>query len=140
MGGKMPLLELTFSGLSPLAFWGGVAFLGLAFLLGEAPWWALLLLYPWWRLARGWRLRLFPDRLHLEPPLGFSRSIPLDQVEEVGEGFWPAGPLARGRRVLLLTLKGGEHLPLPLPDPRGMAVRLRELLAGRTSGSGSPGG
>ncbi|WP_018110782.1 hypothetical protein [Thermus igniterrae] len=136
----MPLWELAFSGLSPLAFWGGVALLGLAFLLGEAPWQALFLLYPWWRLARGWRLRLFPDRLHLQPPLGLGRSISLDQVQAVEEGFWPAGPLARGRRVVLLTLKGGERLPLPLPDPQEATARLRELLAGQTSGSGSPDG
>ncbi|MCS6867565.1 MAG: hypothetical protein NZ846_01440 [Thermus sp.] len=136
----MPLLDLAFAGLAPWAFWGGVLLLVLGVLVGEASPLALFLLYPWWRLGRGWRFRLFPDRLHLQPPLGLSRTLPLDQIQGVEEGFWPAGPLSRGRRVLFLLLWSGERLPLPLPNPGEVAERLKELLAGRTSGNGSPDG
>lgn len=135
--GKMPLAEVAFSRLSPLAFWAGVGVLLLALLLGEVPWAALLLLYPWWRLGRGFRLALFPQHLEVHPPLGFRRRIPLAQVREVEVAFWSAGPLARGRPALFLGLEGGERLPLPLPEPEAWRERIRALLAGQTSGSGS---
>ncbi|WP_105316608.1 hypothetical protein [Thermus tenuipuniceus] len=130
------LLEVVFAGLSPWVFWAGVGAMALGFTLGEASWMAWVLLYPWWRLRRGWRLRLFPDHLSLHPPLGLSRRIPLEGVREVGVVYWPAGPLARGRRALVLHLEDGEGIPLPVPDPEGLAARIRELLRGRTSGSG----
>jgi len=57
------LLEVAFAGLAPWVFWAGVGLIVLGVVLGETPWVALVLLYPWWRLRQGWRLRLFPDHL-----------------------------------------------------------------------------
>ncbi|GAA6730335.1 MULTISPECIES: hypothetical protein [Thermus] len=138
--GEKPLWEAAFAELSPLAFYGGVGLLAGLWALGEAPGWVWLCLYPWWRLRLGWRAYLYPGRLILKPPLGLARAVPLAQVEGVEVGFWPAGPLARGRRALFLLLANGERLPLPLSEPEALAERLRALLEGRTSGSGSPGG
>lgn len=134
------LLEVAFAGLSPWVFWAGVGLMVSGFVLEEASWLALVLLYPWWRLRQGWRLRLFPDYLSLHPPLGFSRRIPLEGVQEVEVAYWPAGPFSRGRRALVLHLENGEGVPLPVPDPEALAARIRELLKGRTSGSGFQGG
>jgi hypothetical protein len=136
----VPLLEVPYSRLSPLAFALGVGGLALAWLLGEVPWWAALFLYPWWRLFRGWRLLLFPDHLRLLPPLGLGRRIGLEEIGGLETVYWPAGPLSRGRWALVLLLKSGERLPLALEEVEPVAERLRELLAGRTSGSGSPDG
>ncbi|SDE58340.1 hypothetical protein SAMN04488243_10483 [Thermus arciformis] len=136
----MPLEEVRFARLSPLAFWLGVGFLGVGLLAGELPWAALALLYPWWRLRQGFRLLLFPDHLRLHPPLGLGRRLLWEEVKEVEVAFWSAGPLSRGKPSLLLTLRHGERLPLAVPDPDGLAERVRALLAGRTSGSGSRGG
>ncbi|GLV46866.1 hypothetical protein TJA_00430 [Thermus sp. LT1-2-5] len=138
--GEKPLWEAAFAGLSPLAFYGGVGLLLGAWAFGEAPGWVWLFLYPWWRLRQGWRASLYPERLVLKPPLGLARAVPLERVEGVEVGFWPAGPLARGRRALFLLLADGERLPLPLPEPEPLAEYLRVLLKERTSGNGSPGG
>jgi hypothetical protein len=132
------LLEVVYARLSPLAFALGVGGFLLLVLLEGAPLWALLFLYPWWRLRRGWRLLLFPDYLRLLPPLGLGRRIGLEEVEDLERAYWPAGPLSRGREALVLVLKSGERLPLPLEEALG--ERVRELLEGRTSGTGSPGG
>ncbi|MFN3179180.1 MAG: hypothetical protein ACK41R_03340 [Thermus sp.] len=130
------LLEVAFAGLCPWVFWAGVGLILLALALEEASWAALVLLYPWWRLRQGWRLRLFPDHLSLHPPLGFGRRIPWEGVREVEVAYWPAGPLARGRQALVLHLENGEGVPLPVPDPEALAARIKELLGGRTSGTG----
>ncbi|APD08536.1 MULTISPECIES: hypothetical protein [Thermus] len=137
---ERPLWEASFAELSPLAFYGGVGLLAGAFALGEAPAWLWVLLYPWWRLRLGWRVSLYPGRLVLRPPLGPARTVPWARVVGVEVGLWPGGPLARARRALFLLLEDGENLPLPLPEPEAWGERFRELLKGRTSGSGSPDG
>jgi hypothetical protein len=134
------LLEVAYARLSPLAFALGVGGLLLLVLFEGAPLWALLFLYPWWRLRRGWRLLLFPDHLRLLPPLGLGRRIALEEIGGLERAYWPAGPLSRGREALVLVLKSGERLSLALEAVEPVAARLKELLEGRTSGSGSPGG
>ncbi|WP_448566529.1 hypothetical protein [Thermus sp.] len=133
-----PLLDIAYARLSTPVFALGVGGLAGALLLGEVPWWTGFFLYPWWRLWRGWRLLLFPNHLRLLPPLGLGRRIGLEEVEGLERAYWPAGPLSRGREALVLVLKGGERLPLPLEEALG--EQIRELLARRTSGSGFPGG
>lgn len=128
------ILEVAYSALSLGAFVLGALLLLMGVVLVEVPAYTLALLYPWWRLRQGWRLRLFPDHISLHPPLGFGRRIFWERVRGVEVDYWPAGTLSRGRRALVLGI------PLPVPDPEALAARIRELLEGQTLDSGSRGG
>ncbi len=105
------LLEVGFAGLSPWVFWAGVGVMALGFALGEASWMAWVLLYPWWRLGQGWRLRLFPDHLSLHPPLGPGRRIPWEEVREVGVG----GPSPGEGGPWSSAWRTGRGYPFPCP-------------------------
>ncbi|ETN89124.1 hypothetical protein TNMX_03170 [Thermus sp. NMX2.A1] len=112
------LLEVAFAGLSPWVFWAGVGLMVSGFVLGGASWLALVLLYPWWRLRQGWRLRLFPGHLSLHPPWVSAAGFPW---RGCGRWRWPTGqqgPFPGEDGLWSSTWRTGREYPFPYPIPR----------------------